>query len=43
MWGVEVQYGSRENFKDDWDYSAVRVQASFKYTFGHMLYRKKTS
>jgi len=41
MWGVEVQYGSRENFKDGWDYSAVKVQASFKYNFGHTLYRKK--
>ena len=41
MWGVELQYGSRANFKDDWDYSAVRVHLSFKYNFGHTLYRKK--
>jgi hypothetical protein len=43
MWGVEVQYGGRENFKDDWSYNAVKVQASFKYNFGHALYRKKSS
>ncbi|MBL7940109.1 MAG: hypothetical protein JNL43_12175 [Flavobacteriales bacterium] len=42
MWGVEVQYGSRQNFKDGWDYSATRVQASFKYNFGQTFYRKKS-
>lgn len=43
MWGVEVQYGGRDNFKDDWSYDAVRVQASFKYNFGNSFYRKKRS
>jgi len=43
MWGVELQYGSRENFKDGWNYNAVRVQASFKYNFGEAFYRKKNS
>ncbi|HMC96433.1 MAG TPA: DcaP family trimeric outer membrane transporter [Flavobacteriales bacterium] len=41
MWGAELQYGSRMNFKDDWDYSAVKVQLSFKYNFGQTLYRRK--
>lgn len=43
LWGVEVQYGSRENFKDDWSYNAVKVQLSFKYNFGTTIYRKKSS
>jgi hypothetical protein len=43
MWGVEAQYGGRENFKDDWSYGAFRIQASFKYNFGTVLYRKKSS
>lgn len=43
MWGVEFQYGGRDNFKDDWSYSAARVQVSFKYNFGHSFYRKKTA
>jgi len=43
MWGVELQYGGRENFKDGWSYNATRVQVSFKYNFGHTLYRKKTA
>jgi hypothetical protein len=42
MWGVEVQYGSRENFKDGWSYDAVKLQLSFKYNFGTTIYRKKT-
>lgn len=40
MWGVELQYGSRENHTDGWEYSAVRVQASFKYYFGETFYRR---
>jgi hypothetical protein len=43
MWGIEVQYGSRENFKDGWNYNATRIQASFKYNFGETFYRKKHS
>lgn len=43
MWGVEFQYGGRDNFKDDWSYDATRVQLSFKYNFGHSFYRKKAS
>jgi len=41
MWGVEYQYGSRDNFKDGWSYNASKVQASFKYNFGQALYRKR--
>jgi hypothetical protein len=43
MWGVEAQYGGRENFKDGWSYDAFRIQASFKYNFGATLYRRKSS
>ncbi len=43
MWGVEYQYGSRENFKDGWSYNASKVQVSFKYNFGTALYRRKSS
>jgi hypothetical protein len=43
LWGVEVQYGSRQNFKDGWDYNAVKVQMSFKYNFGTTIYRKKSA
>lgn len=49
--GIELQYGARENKNEGTDYvniptnyltdaHAVRVQASFKYTFGTTLYRK---
>jgi hypothetical protein len=43
LWGVELQYGSRDNFKDSWSYDAIKVQASFKYNFGTSLYRKKSA
>ena len=43
FWGVEVQYGNRENFKDGWSYDAVKVQFSFKYHFGTTLYRRKNA
>lgn len=33
MYGVELQYGGRKNFADDWDYDTFRVQCSFKYLF----------
>lgn len=37
--GVELQYGSRENYKDGFTSSAVKVQLSFKYKFGHVFNR----
>jgi hypothetical protein len=40
MWGVEVQYGSRTNLRDDWEYSAIKVQTSFKYYFGQTFYKR---
>jgi hypothetical protein len=40
MWGIEYQYGSRENFKDGYSYNASKVQVSFKYYFGQTFYRR---
>ncbi len=37
MYGVELQYGYRENFDDGWDYDAFRVQVSAKYNFSFNL------
>jgi hypothetical protein len=33
MWGPEVQYGRRENFRDGFTSDDLRVQFSFKYSF----------
>ncbi|WP_460191182.1 DcaP family trimeric outer membrane transporter [Urechidicola sp. KH5] len=33
MTGIELQYGARENFSDNWSTSIVKVQASIKYSF----------
>jgi hypothetical protein len=40
MVGIELQYGTRENFNDGWNTSIFKVQFSFKYNFGHTFYRK---
>jgi hypothetical protein len=40
MAGVELQYGTRENYSDGWNTSIFKVQLSFKYNFGHTFYRK---
>jgi hypothetical protein len=40
MAGVELQYGSRENFNDGWDTSITKVQFSFKYNFSEIFYKK---
>ena len=37
MYGVELQYGGRQNFADGWDYDTLRVQFSFKYKFSANL------
>jgi hypothetical protein len=39
MWGLEGQYGSRENFRDGWSTSIFKLQLSFKYNFSHTFYR----
>ncbi|MCU0377130.1 MAG: DcaP family trimeric outer membrane transporter [Bacteroidales bacterium] len=39
MMGVELQYGTRENFNDDWKTDILKVQFSFKYNFSHAWYR----
>lgn len=40
MMGVELQYGTRENYSDGWNTDIFKVQFSFKYNFGHTFYRK---
>lgn len=37
MAGVELQYGGRENYNDGWEYSAMRIQFSFRYKFAQMF------
>ena len=39
MMGVELQYGSRENYNDGWSTDILKVQFSFKYNFSHTFYR----
>jgi len=41
MGGVELQYGSRDNFSDGYSYNAVKIQFSFKYNFSYSLYNQK--
>ena len=40
MAGIELQYGTRENYSDGWNTNIFKVQFSFKYNFGHTFYRK---
>ena len=37
MYGLEVQYGRRENFKDDFTSDDVKIQASFRYNFSKSM------
>jgi hypothetical protein len=37
MYGAELQYGKRENFNDDYDYDAFKVQFSARYNFSFGL------
>jgi len=39
MMGVELQWGDRENFRDGWTTSIMKVQASFKYNFSHSFFK----
>jgi hypothetical protein len=39
MMGVEMQYGKRTNFRDDFTSDIVKMQFSFKYSFSHMFYK----
>jgi hypothetical protein len=39
MMGIELQYGTRENF-DGWSTDIMKVQFSFRYKFMHTFYRK---
>jgi hypothetical protein len=38
MAGVELQYGTRENFNDGYSSSMTKIQFSFKYNFSYVLY-----
>lgn len=40
MMGVEMQYGKRTNFRDDFSSDILKLQFSFKYNFSHMFYKK---
>ena len=40
MAGVELQWGSRENFNDGWDTSITKIQFSFKYNFSEIFFKK---
>jgi hypothetical protein len=40
MMGIELQYGTRENFNDGWKTDILKMQFSFKYNFSHTFYRK---
>ncbi len=40
MMGVELQYGDRKNFSDDWNTRIFKVQFSFRYKFSQTFYRK---
>jgi len=37
MLGPELQWGQRQNFKDDWSVEDIRVQFSFKYNFSYQM------
>jgi DcaP outer membrane protein len=37
MTGIEVQWGQRENFNDDFTSDDLKIQASFKYNFSRSL------
>lgn len=39
MMGVEMQYGKRTNFRDDFTSDILKMQFSFKYSFSHMFYK----
>lgn len=40
MMGVELQYGTRENFSDDYNTDIFKVQFSFRYKFSQAFFRK---
>lgn len=40
MMGAELQWGDRENFRDDYNPSITKLQFSFKYNFSETFYRK---
>jgi hypothetical protein len=43
MMGVELQYGDRHNFTDDYSSNIVKVQFSFRYKFSQVFYRKASN
>jgi len=43
MMGVELQYGTRENFSDDFNTDILKIQFSFRYKFSQLFYRKSSN
>lgn len=43
MMGVELQYGTRENFSDDFNTDIFKIQFSFRYKFSQVFFRKSKS
>jgi hypothetical protein len=41
--GIELQYGDRKNFSDDFSTSIFKVQFSFRYKFSQIFYRKSAN
>lgn len=39
MFGAELQYGKRTNFKTDYEADILKLQFSFKYNFSHIFYK----
>lgn len=40
MMGVELQYGTRENFSDGYETDIFKIQLSFRYKFSQAFYRR---
>jgi hypothetical protein len=43
MAGVEMQYGDRKNFRDDYNPSILKCQFSFKYNFSQSFYKNPSN
>jgi hypothetical protein len=43
MAGVELQYGTRENYSDGWKTDMLKIQLSFRYKFLKEFYGKQKS
>ena len=43
MFGPEIQWGKRENFRDGFTSDDLRIQFSVKYNFSHVIRRQVMS